>query len=186
MSPSPRRIQIVGSSNAGKSTLAARLSSETGYPHIELDALNFEPNWRGRNKHDPDEFRRLIREATNSDSWIVEGNYTLYSHELTWPHADTIIWLDLPLSLQSVRLLRRSWRRWRNKELLWGTNRESFWRQLLFWRADSLLNWLWTHHASRREALLKAKADPRWQHLRFIHLTSVKEASLFTLETENP
>ena len=59
MSYSPHRIQIVGSSNAGKSTLATRLAAETGFPRVELDALNWKPNWQGRHQHEPDEFRRL-------------------------------------------------------------------------------------------------------------------------------
>ncbi|MGJ8726299.1 MAG: adenylate kinase [Roseibacillus sp.] len=186
MSPSPRRIQIVGSSNAGKSTLAARLASESGYPYVELDALNFEPNWRGRNQHDPEEFRRLIREATDGDAWIVAGNYSVYCRELTWPRADTIIWLDFPLPLLSLRLIRRSWRRSRKKELLWGTNYEQFWPQLRFWHPDSLLNWLWANHARQNQNLLNAKVDPRWAHLNFIHLTSPQEASQFTFKTKNP
>lgn len=84
MSHSPRRIQIVGSSNAGKSTLAAKLAAETGYPHIELDALNWEPNWHGLHQHNPEEFRRRIQQATTGDSWIIAGNYTTFSQELLW------------------------------------------------------------------------------------------------------
>ena len=186
MSHSPRRIQIVGSSNAGKSTLTARLAAETGFPLVELDALNFEPNWKGRNVHKPDEFTRLISAATASDSWIVAGNYTKFSHQLTWPRADTIIWLDLPLPLLSIRLLRRSWKRSRSKELLWGTNRERFLPQLRIWHSTSLLNWLWKNHHRYRKLLSTAQTDPQWQHLNFIRLTTSKEASQFSLKTENP
>ncbi|HTE18391.1 MAG TPA: AAA family ATPase, partial [Armatimonadota bacterium] len=44
-SVTPRRIVVVGSSGAGKSTMAAALSQRLGLPHIELDALRHGPNW---------------------------------------------------------------------------------------------------------------------------------------------
>ena len=182
MTPFSRRIQIVGSSNAGKSTLAAQLASETGYPLVELDALNFKPGWQGRSQHEPDEFRRLIREATVGDSWIVAGNYTVFSQEITWPRADVIVWLDLPLSLLTVRMLCRSWKRWRTQELLWGTNRERFWPQLRVWHSDSLFNWLWLNYRRYRENLIDAQQDERWKHLRFVHLKSRKEVARFLRE----
>ena len=65
------------------------------------------PTGKAAMNMNPKEFRRLIREATAGDAWIVAGNYTKFSHELTWPRADTIIWLDLPLPLLSLRLLRQ-------------------------------------------------------------------------------
>lgn len=186
MSYSPHRIQIVGSSNAGKSTLAARLAAETGFPRVELDALNWKPNWQGRHQHEPDEFRRLISEATKGDKWIVAGNYTRFSQELTWPRADTIIWLDLPLRLLTLRLICRSWKRWRQNELLWETNYERFWPHFRFWHPDSLLYWLWSNHGHQRQNLLNAKTDPRWQHLRMVHLNSAKEIAEFSLKAKSP
>ena len=187
MNLQPQRIQIVGSSNAGKSTLAARLAAEMNYPFVELDALNWMPNWQGRHEHEPEEFRRLIREATSGDTWIAAGNYTKFSQELIWPKADTIIWLDLPLPLLTLRLLRRSWQRSRQRELLWGTNREQFWIQFCLWSDSSLLSWLWKNHHSYRRRLTENQTDSQWQHLRFIRLTSAEEATQFSLpEKKSP
>ncbi len=40
-----QRIAIVGTTGSGKTTLAQQLSQRINVPHIELDALHWEPNW---------------------------------------------------------------------------------------------------------------------------------------------
>ena len=170
------RVQITGISCNGKSTLAARLAAVNGYPVIELDALNWLPNWVGLNEADPDRFRARIRDAVAGERWVVAGSYKSYSKELIWPRLDTLIWLDLPRWRLLLRVLHRSWRRWRSKELLWGTNREEFWPQLAVWRReDSLVWWIWNTHAPNRQAMLDVLADPAWKHLRILRLTSAQE-----------
>ncbi len=39
-----QRIVVVGTTGSGKTTLAAQLALIAGCPHIELDALHWEPN----------------------------------------------------------------------------------------------------------------------------------------------
>lgn len=175
-----RRIHIMGSSCSGKSTLAARLAQALAVPCVELDALNWEPGWVGLNDHDPDEFRRRIREATAGDGWVVAGSYTGFSQAVIWPRLHTVIWLDLPLGLLVWRMLRRSWRRWRTRELLWGTNYEAFWPQLMVWRREqSLLWWIVKHHARKRRDMLSFASDPRWAHITFVRLGSRRQINGF-------
>src|SRR5262245_28024356 len=69
-----QRIQVMGSSCSGKSTLAAALAGALGAPLVELDALNWRPNWVGLNDVDPDEFQRLISESTRGNAWVVAGS----------------------------------------------------------------------------------------------------------------
>jgi len=100
-----------------------------------------------------------------------------------------VIWLDLPRCLLLWRMLRRSWRRWRNRELLWGTNYESFWGQFRVWdKEDSLIWWIWTQHERKRRDMLRMMADPRWAHIRFVRLVSLAEIEAFAelLEEEAP
>jgi adenylate kinase family enzyme len=169
-------IHVTGHSCAGKSTLAHELASALGVPCIELDALNWLPGWVGLNATDPERFRRRIREATEGDAWVLAGSYESFVEPLCWPRTHTLIFLDLPRWLLVARVVRRSWRRWRSRELLWGTNREKFWPQLAVWRKeDSLLWWVWTQHARKRTRFERIAGDPRHAHLRLVRLTTLDE-----------
>ncbi|MDA0269420.1 MAG: hypothetical protein O2798_00335 [Chloroflexi bacterium] len=184
-SPIGRRIHVMGNTSAGKSTLAARLASALDVPFVELDALNWMPGWVGLSETDPDEFRRRIAEATAGDGWVVAGSYSNFSREGFWDRLETVVWLDLPLPQILVRVVTRSWRRWRSKELLWGTNTEDFWHQLMVWRKeDSLIWWAVTQSGRKRRTMLAWQADPRWAHVRFIRLRSSAEIEAFTRAIE--
>jgi hypothetical protein len=64
---------------------------------------------------------------------VSAGNYLRQARFVTWPLADTFIWLDIGLPTPPLRIIARSWRRWRSRELLWGVCRETFWRHLQPW-----------------------------------------------------
>ena len=69
------RIMICGTSNTGKSTLAAAIGRRLDLPVVHLDQLRFLPNtdWQER----PDnEFRILHDEVIKTDRWVIEGNYS--------------------------------------------------------------------------------------------------------------
>ncbi len=171
-SPIGRRIQILGNTGSGKSTLAARLAQVLDAAFVELDALNWEPGWVGVHDRDPQELERRFHAATRGERWVVAGSYMSHSQRCFWERLQTIVWLDLPMPLLLWRVLRRTWQRWRSKELLWGTNLERFWPQFMIWRNDSLLTWLVTGHARKRNHTLGLQTNPRWSHVRFVRLTS--------------
>ena len=178
------RIQVVGNSGSGKSTLGRRLAEALDVDFVELDALNWLPGWVGLNQTDPDEFERRIRAATRGEHWVAAGSYEKFSQRILWPRLDTVVWLDLPLPLLVWRFLRRSWRRWRSRELVWGTNYEPFWQHLRIWRHDSLLGWLITQHARKRRNMIACMSDPRWARIRFVRLTSRREVEAFVASVE--
>ncbi len=183
--PLGHRIHVIGNSCAGKSTIGRRLSQILKLPFVELDALNWQPNWRGLNAVDPAEFERRIRHATSGDEWIVAGSYTAFSQRVFWVRLQTVVWLDLPMPQLLLRAIRRSWRRWRSRELLWGTNYERFWPQLMIWRKEeSLVWWIATQHQRKRRAMLGYICDPRWSHIRFVRLTSTTEIEEFVRRVE--
>jgi adenylate kinase family enzyme len=177
-------MHVLGNTGAGKSTLGMRLARALNVPFVELDALNWEPSWVGLNATNPAELERRIRAATAGDGWVVAGSYITFSQQVFWSQLQTVIWLDLPLPLLVGRVLRRSWRRWRTRELLWGTNYERFWPQLMVWRKDSLIWWAVTQQRRKRQSMLEYMADPRWAHIRFVRLTSVAEIAAFTRAIE--
>ena len=185
VSPIGHRVHVLGNSASGKSTLAKRLALALDADFVDLDALNWLPDWVGLNETNPDELERRFEHATCGDTWVVAGSYTRFSERTFWPRLDTAIFLDLPMPLLVWRVLRRSWRRARTRELLWGTNVERFWPQLAFWnKRDSRVYWIVTNQRRRRKAMLATMADPRWPHIRFIWLTSVREVETFAATVE--
>jgi len=181
------RIHVIGNCCSGKSALAARLSRALDLPLVELDALNWLPGWISLSATDPAEFERRIREATAGDRWIVAGSYSNFSQRLFWPRLQTVVWLDLPMPTLIWRVFRRSWRRWRSKELLWGTNSERFFPQLMVWRKqDSLIWWIVTQHERKRRQMREYMADPAWSQLRYIRLDSARAVEAFAARVATP
>jgi adenylate kinase family enzyme len=166
-----RRIAVIGTSCSGKTTLAAHLAHRLGVRHIELDALNWQPNWT---QTPTDEFRARVVDAVSTDAWVIDGNYSK-SRDIVWARANTIIWLDYALPVILARLFKRTLRRIFTREELWNGNRETLRGTLL--SRDSLLAWaLKTYRRRRRETPIWL-ARPEYQHLTLIHLTSPQAAN---------
>ena len=55
------RIAVVGTTCAGKTTVAKRLAERHGIPHVELDALHWGPGW---SEPSAEEFRERVEEAS--------------------------------------------------------------------------------------------------------------------------
>lgn len=156
-----RRILLWG--GGGKTTLSNALGEKLNLPVVELDAIQWLPNWVVR---DPDEFRRLTLDtiANHTDGWVVDGNYGEVIGGDVLERADTLIWLELPFHTIFWRVLKRSVQRARDKQVICGDNVES-WRQTFLSR-DSLLLFLinrrlFGYRASRerREALVREQGS---------------------------
>lgn len=141
-----RRVVVFGTTGSGKSTLAERLAVQTGLRVVELDALFWGRDWQPA----PLElFRHRVERETRDGDWIVVGNYGQV-RDLVWQPADTLVWLDLPLSLVMWRLVRRTAHRAATRQELWGTgNRESF--RNAFLSRQSILLWALRTHRRNRE-----------------------------------
>ena len=164
-----KRVIVIGSSGSGKSTLAERLARQRGVPFIELDALHWEPGWK---EADHDVFRERVRHAVAADAWVLAGNYTK-QRDLSWQRAETVVWLDLPLRTSLRRCITRCWRRYRTREMLWGTNYENFWEHLMLWDAKkSLVTYSITRHRRRQREFHASIEDPAWSHIEFVRLRS--------------
>lgn len=158
--PPLRRICVIGSSGAGKTTLARQLSKRLKIAHVELDALYWEPNWA---EAPLERFRARVAAAVAGDAWVADGNYSKV-RDLVWGRADTLVWLDYPLPLVMRRLTARTLRRGLLREELWSGNRERLWDQLN--PRQSLLWFALTTYRRRRRQFPAALAQPEYAHLR--------------------
>lgn len=164
-----RRVNVIGTSGAGKTTFAAGLASLLGVPHVELDALHWEPNW----VEVPDEvFRGRVGAATLADGWVVDGNYSV-ARDLVWPRADAIVWLDYAFPLVLWRSLRRTLRRALAAETCCNGNRESLRRAF---SRDSILLWVVQTYGRRRREFLAALPTLIDQGREVVVLRSPREA----------
>ena len=100
------RICIFGPSNAGKSTLAAKLGRKLDIPLVHLDLLHHLPgtDWQPRPQED---FDRLHDEAIAGERWIIEGNYSRLMPERL-KRATGVIWIDTPVAGNLWRYFRRT------------------------------------------------------------------------------
>ncbi len=85
-----KKIAIIGSGGAGKSTLARQLSILLDIPVYHMDAFFWKPGWQSIGREE------LITETTKileeNDSWIIDGNYGA-TMDIRLEQADTIIFL---------------------------------------------------------------------------------------------
>ncbi len=102
--PAPlRRVMVVGQPGSGKSTFARMLGAASGLPVVHIDRIHWMDGWVPRDAAEKD---RLTREVHARETWIFEGG-----HSSTWPErldrADTLVWIDVGLTLRLWRILRR-------------------------------------------------------------------------------
>ena len=166
-----QRVVVVGVTSSGKSTLAENLAKRFDLCFIELDALHWEPNWQGAPL---DVFRERVEKATQADRWIVAGNYHVV-RDLIWPKAEAVIWLDYPFLTVLWQLTLRTFRRWWNQELLWGTNREPLIQHFKLWSQDSLFHWLFKTYWRRKHEIPMLLSQSEHQHLKLIRFKNPHE-----------
>ena len=87
-----RRILVVGSGGAGKSTFARELARRTGLPLVHLDLHYWKPGWTPT---PPDEWLGRVRDLVRGDRWIIDGNY-VGSLALRLERCDGVVFFDLP------------------------------------------------------------------------------------------
>ncbi len=158
-----KRVLVIGVSGSGKSTLAQRLAGLTGLPYIATDPFYWEANWHTASE---ESVRRRVEAATAADTWILDGNFD-GERALVWGRADTLIWLDLPLTVVLPRVA------WRNVKLvlsqapMWSGNRMT-WRKA--W--SGIRHTLRSYNSKRRKYPGYIAEFP---HLQVLHFYSPKE-----------
>ena len=163
-----RRVLVIGSGGAGKTTFAARLGERTGLPVIHLDRLYWRPGWAETPK---DEWDAVVRDVISRDAWILDGNYggTLATRLAA---ADTVVFLDVPRAVCIARvLLRRVRHAGRSRpDVTDGCPERITWE---------FLRWIWTYPARRRPGVLARLSEFERRGGRAVLLRDDREIATF-------
>ncbi len=101
-----RRILILGSGGAGKSTFARKLAERLNIPVVHLDRHFWRSGWCPMEASDwTAEVERLVK----AEKWIMDGNYD-GSLKIRLARADAVFYLDFSTTLCLFRACRRWWR----------------------------------------------------------------------------
>ena len=172
------KINVVGTSGVGKSTLAQRLATALSLPYIELDRLYWRPQWQGA----PDDvFFANIAQATAAPGWVLDGNYNR-SRAVKWRDIDVVVWVDYGFCQTLYQAVGRAVKRaWRHQELWPGTgNCESFRRSFL--HRESIIWWTIKTWRANRRRYLADMHNPQYRHIRFVRLRNRQQTEAFIAE----
>lgn len=166
-----KKIMLIGSCGAGKSTFAKRLHEILAIDIIHLDQYYWKPNWI---KTEKDEWQNKISKLLEKDEWIMDGNYRS-TMDLRLAYADTIIWLDFSPMVCLWRILKRRLKNNRVDEITGCRERISF----------ELLKWiLWKFPKENKKDIVK-KIELQKNKQNLFILKSNEELALFLDKLKN-
>jgi adenylate kinase family enzyme len=168
------RIVVIGTSGAGKTTLARKIAERLGLPHIELDAINWQPGWRDLHRHDQPEFVRRVAEAIQAERWVADGNYGSV-RDMLWRRATHLVWLDYERPVIMVQVIARSvYRAALGGELWAGTGNREHWHDFI--RPSHPIRWAWSTWRQRRRETEERLGRSEFAHLVVFRLRRPAEA----------
>lgn len=168
------RINIIGTSGSGKTTIGRRLAEILESPFIEMDAIFWGPNWSA--PEDKEFFPRLEK-ALEGNSWVLDGGYSRTT-PIKWARVEAVVWIDYNFPRTLYQAIIRATKRLITREELWpGTgNRESL--RMLFSK-DSIVLWTITSYRRKRRNIIKLMEASEYKHIKFHRLRSPRETEAF-------
>jgi adenylate kinase family enzyme len=138
-----KKILVIGSGGAGKSTLSRQLGERLNLPVIHLDTHYWNAGWEPTPQ---DKWQQIVEHLMNQDTWIMDGNYS-GTMNARLEAADTVIFLDMPRLLCLWRVFKRRWQ-YAGKT---RPDMASDCPEQLNWE---FLSWVWTYPSRRRSSIL--------------------------------
>lgn len=167
-----KRILVVGSGGAGKSTFARNLAVLTKLPLIHLDRLFWRPGWVPTGS---EEWTERLARLSDEPAWIMDGNYA-DSLPVRVQRCDAIVFLDLPRMSCMGGIVRRrfAYRSRPRSDMAVGCP-----EQLDF----GFLRWVWTFRQRVRPQVLRAIREAG-DDVEVITVRSRREAESLLREVE--
>lgn len=154
-----KRVLVIGSGGAGKSTFARRLSERTGLPLIHLDAEYWLPGWVEPSR---ERWTGTVERLIAGDAWIIDGNFG-GTMDRRIEACDTVIFLDISRWVCLARVIRRRIR-------YHGRHRPDMTAGCDERIDPEFVRWIWdyprTHRAGILERLRALRADQQGVILR--------------------
>ncbi|MEU8794106.1 AAA family ATPase [Streptomyces sp. NPDC048643] len=169
----------MGSTGAGKTTLARAVSGRLGVPFHEMDALAITgPGWQ-ENPSLVDDVSRLV----DGPGWVIDSFGHPSVRDLLWARADSVVWLDHPRAVVMRRVLRRSVARTLFRRRVFGGNVETFGS---WFGADHPVWWAWSQYETRRTDIATRCAAPRPTPLKVVHLRTPRATRTWLAHLTEP
>lgn len=165
-----KKIMIIGSGGAGKSTLARQLGAILDIEVIHLDAFYWHPGWVETPKS---KWHSVVQDLTHRKSWIIDGNYS-DTLDFRLAAADTIIFLDFSRLLCLWRVIKR-------RLIYTGKTRPDMASGCPERINGQFLRYIWNYPVVRRPVILE-KLSQLTPNQQVIILKSPPEVRLFLQE----
>jgi len=139
-----RKVLVIGSGGSGKSTFARRLGALLELEVIHLDSIYWSAGWVEMPKP---EWKRKVEGLLTRNAWIIDGNYS-GTLEVRLEACDTVIFLDMSLTICLSRLLKRAvlYRNVRRPDMAEGCPEKLNWE---------FIKWVWGYSGRTRPKIIK-------------------------------
>ena len=153
-----KKILIIGSAGAGKSTFAKKLKEFLNLPVFHLDNMFWQPNWIHVSRS---KLIQKIQKVVKKSEWILDGNYSS-TLDIRISYSDTIIFLNYTRIICLWRAIKRN--------IIYRNKNRSDITDGCFERINSdffqFLKWIWDFPIRSRPQILYILK--KWKKKKFI------------------